>query len=83
MAEMPDAGENHGKACIIGGANDVFILDGTTGLDDCGGTRFCGLKQTIGEGEEGVRCHNGTAYQGLVQAQCFCRILTFANGDAC
>jgi len=59
MAEMPNASENHGKACVIGGADDLIILDGPSRLDDGGGTGFRGLKQAIGKGEKRIGGHDG------------------------
>jgi len=54
MAEVADAGEDHGYAEFVGGGDYVLILDAAAGLDygggACGGYGF----KAVGEGEKGV-----------------------------
>jgi hypothetical protein len=38
MAEVADAGENHGHAQLVGGGNDFLVFHGASGLDDGGGS---------------------------------------------
>ncbi len=54
MAEVADAGEDHGDAKTVGGGDHFLIADRAAGLDD-GGCSGCGYGfQAIGEGKEGV-----------------------------
>ena len=40
MPEMPDAGEHHGDAVIVGGLDDFVVAHRTAGLDHRGGAGF-------------------------------------------
>ena len=54
MAEVADAGEDHGEAEAVGGGDHVLVLHRAAGLDDGGGSG-CGYGfKAVGEGEEGV-----------------------------
>ena len=55
---MPQAGEYHGHAGIIGGGNDFLVADRTSGLDHRAGSGLDGRQKTVGEREEGVRGDN-------------------------
>ena len=82
MAEMPDASENHGKPRGIGGADDVIVLDRSTGLDDGGSTRLRGLQQAIGKGKKSIGGHNGAMDKGAFMPCRLGRILALADGYA-
>src|SRR5208337_3555486 len=54
MAEVADAGEDHGHAQPVGGSDDFLILDRAAGLDDGGGSGLGYGFKAVGEGKEGV-----------------------------
>src|SRR5436190_4141923 len=54
MPEMPDAGEHHGDAVIVGGLDDFVVAHRTAGLDHRGGAGFDRNQQAIGERQERV-----------------------------
>ena len=55
MPEMPVAGEDHGEAGVVGGADDLVVAHRAAGLDHRRRARFRGGKKPVGEGEESVR----------------------------
>src|SRR5260370_507665 len=60
MPEMPDAGEHHGDAVIVGGLDDFIVAHRTAGLDHRGGAGFDRDQKSIGERKERVRGHHRT-----------------------
>src|SRR5437868_1483303 len=54
VAEVPDAGEDHGHAEAIGGGDDVGILYGATGLDGGGNAMGSGGFEAVRKREERV-----------------------------
>jgi hypothetical protein len=54
MAEVADAGEDHGDSEFVGGGDHFLIADRASGLDDGGGSRSGDRFQAIGKGEESV-----------------------------
>src|ERR1039458_4204404 len=60
MPEVPDAGEDHGYAQLVGGGDYFLIFHRASGLDDgCGSGLGYGLK-AVWEREKGVRCGYAT-----------------------
>jgi len=54
VAEVADAGEDHGEVEAIGGGDDVLVADRASGLDDGGGSGLGYGFESIGKGKEGV-----------------------------
>src|SRR5580658_450781 len=54
VAEVADAGEDHGEAETVGSGDDFGVALGTSGLDDGGGSGAGDFLDAVGEGEEGV-----------------------------
>ena len=57
---MPDAGEDHGQAAVVGRLDDLLVPDGATGLDCAGGAGFGGGDQPIGKGKQGLARDDGS-----------------------
>jgi hypothetical protein len=60
MAEMADAGEDHGHAQLVGCFDDFLIVDGTTGLDNRGCAGLGYGFETVRERKESIGCGNRT-----------------------
>ena len=54
MAEMADAGEDHGDAKPICGGDYVLIFDAAAGLDDGGCASSSDCFKSIGERKKGI-----------------------------
>src|ERR1017187_3592749 len=59
MAEVADAGEDHGDAEAVGGGDDLIVAYGTAGLNEGGGAILDGFFDAIGKGKEGVGSDGG------------------------
>lgn len=62
MAEMTKAGEHHCETGLVGSFDNVVIPHRTARLNYSCRACLGRLKQTIREGEEGVRRDDGTPY---------------------
>jgi len=49
MPEMPDAGEHHGDAGVVGGLDHFIVADRSAGLDHRSSAGFDSDQQPIGE----------------------------------
>ena len=56
VPEVPDPGEDHGQSQAVCGFDDFLVANGTSGLDDGGGSYFGDLFDAVGEGEERIGC---------------------------
>ena len=81
MPEMAHAGEDHGKASLIGGGNHLVIAHGAARLDHGGGTRLRDHVQSIGKREEGIGCGNRPGGQRLRQTERLGCVFRFSGGD--
>src|SRR3954467_3460369 len=52
MLEVPDAGEDHGHAALVGGLDHFLVAHRTAGLDRRGRAGVSGRDQAIGKGKE-------------------------------
>ena len=68
MPEVAHAGEDHGKALVVGGGDHFLVAHRAARLDDGGGAGFGGRKQPVGEREEGVRGDDRAARQRLARS---------------
>ena len=55
MAEMADAGEDHGEAEAVGGVDYVLILDRSARLDDGGGAGLGDGLKAVGKGKKSTK----------------------------
>ena len=55
MAEYANAGEGHGQARLVGGGDNIGVLDRTAWLDHRSGTCGGSFKKAVRKGEEGFR----------------------------
>jgi len=69
VPEMAHSGEDHGKASVVGGLDDVIVLEGPAGLDNRCGACLCRREKAIGEGEEGVAGHGHRRALGRGEAE--------------
>ena len=67
MAEVTEAGHDHGHAVVAAEGYRVGVADRAAGLDDGIDTGLVGCFDTIGEGEESVGCHYG-AFEAEAEA---------------
>lgn len=63
MVEQAELREGHDHAVLVAGADDLLILNGTSGLNEVGDTALGSLVDGVTEGEEGIR-GDGDALQG-------------------
>jgi len=61
MLEMSGAGEDHRDAELVGGVDRELVVHRAAGLDDRLDAVLRGHLDAVGEGEEGVACHDGRA----------------------
>src|SRR5215469_803166 len=61
MPEMPNPGEHHGKAAIIGGGDDLCVPYRATWLDDGRGACIGRREQTIYKGKKGIGSYGGAS----------------------
>src|SRR5580698_5545211 len=75
MAEVADAGEDHGHAEFVGGRDDVLVLDRSSGLNDGGSACRSNSFEAVGEREERVGCSDRSdeRQNGLLRAE-LCRV---------
>ena len=62
VAEMADAGEDHGHVPLVGGVDDLRVAERPAGLDGRGGSRVRRGDETVREREEGL-ARDGRALQ--------------------
>ena len=82
MPEMPDAGEHHGDAVLVGGGDHLVVAHRAARLDD---RRRAGLdrrQQPVGEGEERVRRDHRAFGQRLGKSCRLGRVERLARRDA-
>ena len=75
MQEVAVAGEDHGCFVLVGCLDDVFVADGSPGLNRCSGTRVERIHKTVREGEHGVGSDHGS-----LEAEA--SLLSFPGGEA-
>ena len=67
MPEMPDAGEHHGDAVLVGRLDDVLVAHRAARLNDRGGAGLDAGEHPVGEWEERVRRHDRAFGQRLCE----------------
>ena len=82
MAEMAHPGEDHGKACLVGGLDDLLVAHRAARLDHRGGAGFRRGNKPVGEGEEGVGRRDRSLGQRFRLAGGNCCVGRLAGGDA-
>src|SRR5688572_18581586 len=75
MSEMPDAGEYHGDATLVGGGNHLVVAHAAAWLDHGAGSRIDHRIEAVAERKEGVR-GGDRAFEGEL------RVLRLDDGDA-
>src|SRR5580765_9027569 len=65
VPEMPEAGEDHGDAGLVGGGDYFGVAAGPAGLDRGGGAGGDRCFETVGERVEGVRRDDRASGRGL------------------
>src|SRR5204863_3159332 len=75
VAEVPDAGADHGDLALIGGGDDLGVLDASTRLDRARRAGFGGGEEAVGEREERIAA-DGAAFERQAG------VLSLPDGDA-
>lgn len=81
MPEVPHSGEDHRKACLIGGGDHFLVADRAARLDHGARACFGSGDEAVGKGEEGVRGDRATHRTGGVPAIGLGRFLRLDRGD--
>lgn len=61
VAEMAEARHGHSHAVLVAICHGIIVADGAAGLHHGVNTGLVRDFNTVGEGKEGIRCHNCAA----------------------